>query len=128
MPLRSYTPVQLLAKVKTLEEFLPISGKMPLSSHHESHRDHWIKWLDEYDGPGYYGRKNHNRDAAYIYSHLQCASMLVYLGEAAGVETNAVHHAFLIATNTAGNRSAVSGATRRVLPWAMVCKALWPIG
>ena len=52
MTLSTYTPKQLLAKVRTLEEFLPISGKIGLSHHHDSHRDHWIKWLREYDGPG----------------------------------------------------------------------------
>lgn len=123
------TPVQLLARVKTLPEFLPISGQIPWSRHHTSHRDHWLKWLEDYsDGVSYYGRKNHDRDAAYIYSHLQCASMLVYLGEAGGVPTNVVHHAFLKATTTPGNRSAVSAVTRRIMPWPMVAKALWPMG
>jgi hypothetical protein len=126
MTIPSYTPVQLLARVKTLEEFLPISSKIGLSRHHDSHRDHWIKWLREYDGPGYYNRKNANRDAAYIYSHVQSAGMVVYLGEAAGVSTNVVTHAFIVATTSPGNRSAVTAATRRIMPWAMVCRSLWP--
>ena len=126
MTLPTYTPKQLLARVRTLEEFLPISGKIGLSHHHDSHRDHWIKWLREYDGPGYYNRKNHQRDAAYIYSHVQSAGMVVYLAEAAGLDTNVVQHAFLLATNTAGNKAAVTAAARRVVPWPLVCQALWP--
>ena len=52
--------------------------------------------------------------------------MVVYLAEAAGVETNAVRHAYLLATNTVGNKAAVTAAARRVVPWPLVCKGLWP--
>ncbi len=122
----SYTPAQLLRRVKALPEFLPISSRIPWARDHESHRDHWLKWLEDYSaGIGYYGRKNHNRDAAYIWSHLQCAGMLIYLAEAAGVETDIVRRAVQIATTAAGNRAAVSAATRRVLPWPRVCRALF---
>lgn len=128
MTLPRYTPGQLLARVRTFQEFLPISAKLELSEHHESHRDHWIKWLDEYDGPGFYNRKDHNRDASYIYSHLQCAPMIVYLGEAAGVATETVQRAAHACVHSHGNRSAVSAATRRIMPWTMVCRAIWPHG
>ena len=126
MTLPTYTAQQLLARIKTLPEHLPISCQMELSKHHDSHRDHWVKWLREYDGPGWYGRKNHKRDAEYIWTHLQCAPMLVYLAEAAGVETNAVQHAFIHCAHTRGNRSAIAAAARRILPWGLVAKGLWP--
>jgi hypothetical protein len=125
--MRSHKPGQLLARVRKFPAVLPISGKMELSSRHDSHRDHWIKWLEECDGPGYYNRKNPNRDAAFIYSHVQSASMVVYLGEAAGVETARVKAAFHVATTSAfRNRAALTAATRRALPWSLVAKALWP--
>jgi hypothetical protein len=112
--------------VKTLPERLPISDRIAWSQHHDSHKDHWVKWLADYSaGIGYYGRKNHKRDAGFIWSHLQCAGMLIYLAEAAGVETATVRRAVQIATTAAGNCAAVSAATRRVLPWPRVCRALF---
>jgi hypothetical protein len=65
-------------------------------------------------------------DAAYIYGHVQSAGMVVYLAEAAGLDTNVMQHASLLATNTAGNKAAVTAAARRVVPWSLVCKGLWP--
>ncbi len=50
------------------------------------------------------------RDAAYIYNHVQSAGMVVYLAEAAGLDTNVVQRAFRLATNTAGNNAAVTAA------------------
>jgi hypothetical protein len=52
--------------------------------------------------------------------------MVVYLAEAAGLDTNVVQRAFRLATNTAGNKAAVTAAARRVVPWPLVCKSLWP--
>lgn len=121
----SYTPTQLLARVRYLEERLPISNAFPLSHHHTSHRDHWIKWLEGYDGPGYYGRHDHHRDAAYIYNHVQNTGMVVYLAEAALVEEDLVRSAFRAATETSGNKAAVTAAVRRILPWYKVCRRLW---
>ena len=91
MTVRSYTPAELLRRVKALPEFLPISNRLAWSRDHESHRDHWLKWLEDYAaGIGYYGRKNHERDAAFIWSHLQSTGMLIYLAEAAGVSLETV--------------------------------------
>jgi hypothetical protein len=62
-------------------------GSDALPTKHGSHRAHWIGWLSEYDGPGYYGRKlSRSRSAEYIYQHLHCAPMVIWLAELAGVD------------------------------------------
>ena len=56
-------------------------------SHSSSHRAHWLGWLQEYDGKGFYNRKvpKKPRSLAYIYGHIHCAPMLLWLAEVAGV-------------------------------------------
>ena len=29
----------------------------------------WLRWLCEYDGPGFYGRQNPQRSAEFVYNH-----------------------------------------------------------
>lgn len=100
-----------------------LAGK-PSTTWYETQQEHWDGWLREYDGPGYYGRKNSDRDAKYIYNHIQCAPMLLWLAEAAGVP----HKTLLAATRAvlaAGlSTSKQCAGLRRVIPWAEVRMAL----
>ena len=41
-----------------------------------------IGWLLEYEGSAYYGRKNLHRAAEFIYNHIVCQPMLLWLAEA----------------------------------------------
>jgi hypothetical protein len=50
----------------------------------DTHKDNWVGWLEEYDGPGYYGRSRWDRDSRFVYQHLCCGPMIVWLNEAAG--------------------------------------------
>jgi hypothetical protein len=53
---------------------------------YSSQKEHWMQWLLEYDGPGYYGRKSwEGRTAEFVYSHIGNPSMLLWLAEAAGI-------------------------------------------
>jgi len=42
-------------------------------------QQHWLGWLDGYDGTGAYSRKNWNRDAKFAYNHVVCPGLLLYL-------------------------------------------------
>jgi hypothetical protein len=54
---------------------------------YKSQKEHWLGWLSEYDGPGFYGRKtNGSRSAEYAYNHIVCPPMVLWLAEASGVE------------------------------------------
>jgi hypothetical protein len=82
------TPALVLrsAVLKMISE-APIADRWPPPSHSPSHRAHWLGWLQEYDGPGYYNRKvpRKPRSFGYIYGHIHCAPMLLWLAEVAGV-------------------------------------------
>jgi hypothetical protein len=36
---------------------------------YSTQKEHWLGWLKEYDGPGYYGRKKRHRSAEFAYNH-----------------------------------------------------------
>ena len=88
---------------------------------YSSQKEHWLGWLGDYSGPGAYGRANwENRTAEFVYNHIQCAPMLVWLAEALGVPSGK-----LIAAcedvKAAGARSASQcGALRKAVPWAII--------
>jgi hypothetical protein len=87
------TPNELRDRIKRLLPRGPVTRSLERSISgggmkvvwYANQREHLLGWLDEYDGPGYYGRKNPNRSAEFIYNHFQCAPGLLWLAEAAGV-------------------------------------------
>ena len=69
---------------------------------YKNQKEHWLGWLGDYDGPGFYQRKTHaGRDAKYIYNHIMCSPMLLFLPEAIGVSTELIKRAYneVITTN-----------------------------
>ncbi len=52
---------------------------------YRSQKKHWLGWLSEYDGPGYYGRKNWCRSAEFVYNRVVCPPMVLWLAETAGI-------------------------------------------
>ncbi|MFN2322052.1 MAG: hypothetical protein ABR510_03740 [Trueperaceae bacterium] len=62
----------------------------PSKSYRTQH-EHWLGWLDDYDGPGAYDRSNPSpKRARAVYDHITEPKMLPYLAEAAGVEASTV--------------------------------------
>ncbi len=113
-----WTRGDLLRAVRKFPEHLPISDKLAWPRSYRSHRAHWIGWLEEYDGEGYYGRQNWDRNARFIYNHIENHPMLIWLGEAAGLG-EAVHRA-VRATRISRHPAAQAAAVRRVVPWVTV--------
>lgn len=96
-----------------------------------THRAHWVGWLDEYDGPGYYNRRvpKTPRSMAYIYGHIHCAPMLLWLAEAAGVPRRSIAtaNAAMTRLTTSGlsdSHPRTSTAVRKIIPWSSVHLAL----
>ena len=90
------TPAKrLLAAIQRLPQDMPISGMWAPPAHTASHKAHWIGWLSEYDEPGYYRRRvpHEPRSMAYIYGHIHCAPMLLWLAEASGVDLRLIWEA-----------------------------------
>jgi len=85
-----------------------------------SQREHWLRWLSEYDGPGYYGRKERHPSAEFAYNHIVCPPMLLLLGEASGVPKQRVLEAKRAALSVGSSLPALSGAIRKVIPWEQI--------
>ena len=106
-----------------LERAMPAHA--PTATWYSDQKEHWLGWLQQYDGPGAYGRKSWvGRDSQYVYNHIQCAQMLLWLAEASGVprgDVRAASDAVLAAGPSSARRCA---ALRRAIPWEAVEQAL----
>jgi hypothetical protein len=125
------TPKQLRAKIRNLRETVPItaeferalrsrrrSGNRPVW--YTSQKQHWLGWLSEYDGPGYYGRKNRGRSAEFAYNHINCPPMVLWLGEASGVTKAKIVKAKQAAESARSTLPSQSAAIRRIIPWKII--------
>lgn len=114
---------QLLRAIRQLPEDKPVHNprKWYLTQH-----EHWIGWLSEYNGPGAYNRMTHaGRDAEFAYNHVVQPEMLVYLAEAARLDSATVLRAKRIVRGQ-GTLMQKAGAIRRIVPWSVIAAALWP--
>jgi hypothetical protein len=84
---------------------------------YRSQKEHWLGWLGEYEGRGAYGRKNWNRSAQFIYNHIGCPAMLVWLVEASGLPRKQVSSAIAEALRTRSNFAAQCAVLRHTVPW-----------
>jgi hypothetical protein len=125
------TPNQLAAKIRNLRERAPITNAFErvLSRRdlrnsrrvwYSSQKEHWLGWLSENSGPGYYGRKNSHRSAEYAYNHIICPPMVLWLGESSGVPKAKVAAAKRAALSAGAHLPAKSAAIRKIIPWEMI--------
>lgn len=129
------TPKQLLAQVRRLQSAQPRTARYASklktagiwsdeSAWYSSQKEHWEGWLRHYNGPGAYGRKVSNRSAEFVYNHIVCPPMLMWLAEASGV-TSARLAAAQKAALAAGDRlQSHCSAIREVIPWEAAKSAL----
>jgi hypothetical protein len=55
--IRSYSIRQLLLVVRRLPATMPESDRLDKSGYN-THQDHWLGWLGEYNTEGFYGRSD----------------------------------------------------------------------
>jgi hypothetical protein len=110
--------------VRRLPAVTSHASKLPLSHRYKTFKEQWSGWLEEYNGPGYYGRSDGKRDARWVYQHLNNGNMIVWLNEAAGERPTVV-----LATISEMLRSDVkqtqAAIARRHLPWERVAELLF---
>ena len=103
-----------------LEHFLQIGVGFG-NAWYSSQKEHWLRWLKEYDTPGAYGRKpNSGRSCQFIYNQLQCPPMVFWLGEALEVPNAALKAACVAATGVRPHHALQAAAIRREIPWRMI--------
>lgn len=128
------TPQQLRRKISRLEADQPLSARFEAAiaerktrradPWYTSQKEHWLGWLKEYDGPGYYGRRSWDVSAEMVYNRVVNPSMVLWLGEAAGVPRADVEAAVDAALSAGDSMAAQSGAIRHVIPWTTIAELL----
>lgn len=120
----------LLPHIRTLEPDTPLHRRLEQDleigvgfgrAWYGSQKEHWIRWLEEYSGPGEYGRKpNSTADAEVIYNRLNCPPMVFWLAEAVGVPEASLTAAYAAALGAHPAPASQCAAIRDVIPWATV--------
>lgn len=88
---------------------------------YSSQKEHWLRWLAEYDTPGVYGRKpNSGRSCQRIYNLIRCPPMVFWLGEALEVPSAALKAAYGAATGARPHHAAQTAAIRREISWRVI--------
>lgn len=88
---------------------------------YSSQKEHWQGWLGQYDGPGAYGRKTQGgRTAEFVYNHINCPPMLLWLAEAAGVSKKELLAAKRSALAGPAKRGSHCALIRKAIPWSVV--------
>jgi len=88
---------------------------------YKSQKEHWLGWLSEYDGPGAYDRKTRRgRSAQFVYNHINCPPMLLWLAEAVAVPKARVLAAKRSALATCKTRGGHCAAIRKIIPWQAI--------
>jgi len=103
-----------------LEQLLAISRQQRQPPWYRSQKEHWLGWLSDYDGPGYYRRRNWHRSADFVYNHIGCAPMTLWLGEAVGVPYRVVQKASAAAQRSGANANSQCRAIRALIPWGAI--------
>lgn len=85
---------------------------------YSNQKEHWLRWLSEYDTVGAYGRTPAgNLPCEAIYNRLQCPPMAFWLGEALGVPKWRLTTAYWAATNAPSQHGRQTAAVRSEIPW-----------
>jgi hypothetical protein len=104
-----------------VDKFIDAIKKLPS----DEIKNQWLRWLSEYDGPGYYNRlAGMDRSAKWAYNHLANPEMLLWLVQAAGVNKDLVKLA-KSDCNQIINVNRAAGIIRKRIPWAELEHALW---
>ena len=127
---RGLTPRQLRRIISKLEEHQPIAEHLEReiarrNPHrperwYRSQKQHWMGWLSEYNGPGFYGRLRWDRSAEFVYNHIQCPPMLLWLAEASGLSRRRILRAEAAVLAAGNHHGPGTAAIRSLLPWETV--------
>jgi len=130
-PRLGMSPKRLAAKVKNFRAHPPLTesferalrergtwGRKPVW--YRSQKEHWLGWLSEYDGAGYYGRKSRGLSAQFAYNHIMCPPMLLWIAEASGISKKKVLTAKQSALSARPTLASQCAAIRKSIPWSEI--------
>lgn len=119
--MRSCSIQKLLRSIQHLKGAAPQSDLL-------SERDlrmQWIGWLRGYDGPGYYNRANWDRDARFVYQHLNNGPMIVWLNEVAGENPELIRLTISKMLRGGPRKQTIAKIARAELPWERAAMLLF---
>lgn len=122
------TPKHLAAQIRNFRAHPPLTDSFERALRergrwggkpvwYRSQKEHWLGWLSEYDGSGYYGRKGRGLSAQFAYNHIMCPPMLLWIGEASGVGRRKVLEAKNAALSARPTLASQCAAIRINIPW-----------
>lgn len=91
---------------------------------YKTQKEHWLGWLNNYDGPGGYGRQpGKQRDARYVYNHVVDPYLLLYLFDALDLPPDVIAYVEL-ACERGKTLMEKSGFIRKIVPWSAVFQSI----
>lgn len=116
------TTEELRNKIKRLQSDKPSTNSRV---YYRNQKEHWLSWLNDYNNNGAYGRPiNSNRDAKWVYNHVVCPNLLLYLIKSINIKSELVAAAQK-AYEQGTSEMQASGAIRKIVPWSLVYEAIW---
>ncbi len=94
---------------------------------YQSQGEHWIGWLRGYRGSGFYNRSNPNRTPKYIYNHIMCPPMLIWLAEVLKIEHSILEKAISSARSSTKYQTQCANI-RKVIPWHTIEEKILLLG
>lgn len=133
--IREMSPIDLRMKVQDLGPDGPYTTQLSVALAsksskrgevwYENQREHWMGWLGEYNGPGAYNRQVHSgRSAEFVYNHIMSPPMILWLGEAAGIEEAIVKRAVSDCLAAGPTLPKQCGAVRSAIPFSEIATLL----
>lgn len=114
----------IAAFIKAIEQLPPGKPVSEPGVWYRTQKEHWLGWLNEYQGPSFYGRlPRTKRSARLAYSRIVNPQMLVWLIDAAGLEAHLPESA-RAPVRGSSEMMQRSALLRRNVPWEAVAQAL----
>lgn len=123
------TPEKLRKVISTLFEKGPLTEELNKAlkiekvdgrSNYPHQKAHWLGWLTEVRGAGYYGLKKPHTSAKSVYNTLMCPPMIFWLAEAVGISKATLNVAIVAAKKAKPVFPSQCGAIRKIVTWEMV--------
>ena len=114
----------IAAFIKAIEKLPSDEPVVTPGKWYRTQKEHWLGWLSEYEGPGYYGRlPSTRRSARLAYTRIGEPKMLLWLIGAAGLGAH-LPAAARTPRQTSGDMRKQAALIRQRVPWAVVARAL----
>ena len=119
------TPSKSIAAfIKAIEKLPSDKPVVTPGKSYKTQKEHWLGWLSEYEGPGYYGRlPSTRRSAPLAYTRIGEPKMLLWLIDAAGLGVH-LPAAARAPRQTSGDMRKQAALIRQRVPWEVIASAL----